>query len=135
MKSYTYAINAIVIVALIATSSCTNSTADANQTHPTPAPSESNPQESSEVPNRAEKLELCKEASQFAGKVMEARQAGIAMSRLMAMDMSDEMASTAHQMIIQAYERPRMRVEENKKVEIENFENEWHLLCVKEIKP
>lgn len=76
-------------------------------------------------------MATCKSYADLAATVMEARQKGIAMSKLMATNESGD--RIIEQFIIQAYDQPRMNVEENQQRMIRDFENDIYLACVKEI--
>ncbi len=80
-----------------------------------------------------EHLELCKKIGGYARSVMDNRQNGVPMSE--AMDViataTESVATAARQIIIEAYDYPRMSVEENKLSATTDFENKVYLECVK----
>ena len=87
------------------------------------------------VPAMAEEktdFDLCYELSELAGVVMEKRQEGISMGRVMgAMLESGDNNPIWSDMVIRAYEEPRMQVPENQRRMIQDFKNQYYLECVK----
>ncbi|MFV1846417.1 hypothetical protein ACNJRW_09525 [Stenotrophomonas maltophilia] len=77
--------------------------------------------------------ELCKVVSEYARTVMDGRQAGVPMSGVMdlAKDVDPAIAPVMHQMIMDAYDRPRMSVEKNQQTATRDFENDAYLACMK----
>jgi hypothetical protein len=79
---------------------------------------------------RKTQLELCKGFSELAGAIMKGRQEGVSMAK--AMEISE--SETTQQIIVLAYERPRMQTEENKARYVDDFGNDVYLQCVKEFR-
>ena len=74
----------------------------------------------------------CAKLGELAGSVMSARQAGVPMSKIMAIARQDESISkllTA--IVIAAYEAPQFSVEENRQRRVASFKNEIMLECYK----
>jgi hypothetical protein len=70
------------------------------------------------------KHEYCKELSRLAAKIMEARQAGVSVSKVMEITVPEN-----HQMVVVAYESPRFNTASLQRRAIEDFENEAYLVC------
>jgi len=71
--------------------------------------------------------DLCRGFGNLAAKIMEARQSGVPMAD--AMDISE--TKSTKQMVIQAYEYPRLSSKEYVQRSIENFRDEFYLDCIK----
>lgn len=82
----------------------------------------------------AEKTEACKVAAEYARSIMDGRQHGVAMSRVMdlAKEADPAIAPLLTRMVVDAYDRPRMAVERNRETAVRDFENEAFLTCVKQ---
>ncbi|OBU53826.1 hypothetical protein A9K69_08550 [Stenotrophomonas maltophilia] len=80
-----------------------------------------------------EHLELCKSIGGYAKSVMDNRQNGVPMSEMMELAATGEggVASAAQEIIVDAYDYPRMSVEENKATATRDFENKVYLECIK----
>lgn len=76
----------------------------------------------------ADKMQMCKTYSDLAETVMKARQAGVSMSRAMEV-VSDDPA--VRELVIMAYDEPRMSVEKNQQRSIEDFRDSAYLACIK----
>lgn len=70
----------------------------------------------------------CKEISEFAGSIMQARQQGTPMSDLY--DIANG-SKVIESLIILAYEVPKFNTAEYKQREVSKFKNELFLACVK----
>ncbi|HGM7097126.1 TPA: hypothetical protein ACKQAS_001778 [Stenotrophomonas maltophilia] len=72
-------------------------------------------------------MALCKASSGLAASIMDARQSGVEMSKMM------ETATTdlAKRLVISAFEQPRMSVEENRANMSRDFSNDVYLECIK----
>ncbi len=81
-----------------------------------------------------EKTEVCKVAADYARSIMDGRQHGVAMSRVMdlAKEADPAIAPLLTKMVVDAYDRPRMAVERNRETAVRDFENEAFLTCVKQ---
>lgn len=77
--------------------------------------------------------DFCKVVSEYARTVMDGRQAGVPMSGVMDLvkDADPAIAPVMHQMIMDAYDRPRMSVEKNQQTATRDFENDAYLACLK----
>ena len=76
--------------------------------------------------------DLCMEISKIAETVMEKRQENTPIRTLMerlAPLNKPALKGLVQRMILEAYKRPLMRVEENKKRYVTEFGNEWYLKC------
>lgn len=85
------------------------------------------------VPNlKAPKVEdLCRGYGNLAAKIMEIRQGGVPMAD--AMDIASKSKSPIEkQLVIKAYEYPRLSSQEYVQRSIEDFRNEFYLACIKE---
>ncbi len=65
---------------------------------------------------------------------MDGRQNGVAMSKIMDLAKASDPAISPilTQMVIDAYDMPRMSVERNRETAVRDFENETFLSCVKQ---
>ena len=72
--------------------------------------------------------ELCSKLSDTAGTIMEKRQGGVAMVRIM--DLMGESA-TLRSMVIEAYEVRRHPAPMWQEREIDDFRDKWYLTCYK----
>lgn len=79
----------------------------------------------------AKKIDFCARLSKTAGKVMRMRQEGRPMSDLM--KIADKNGPLYVHIVKIAYETPRCYADENKQTEIEDFENEIFLECIKSL--
>lgn len=69
----------------------------------------------------------CKGVETLATVIMEKRQEGVAMSRLMAVDNAESFKN----LIIEAYSTPRFSVPSNQREAVKDFANMAYLECVK----
>jgi hypothetical protein len=78
-------------------------------------------------------INICKNMGEYARTVMEGRQNGVPMSKLidLAASSDDSTGPTMRQIIIEAYDHPRMSVEANKATAAVDFENKVYLECIK----
>lgn len=86
----------------------------------------------SSIPAIAEQSvdEFCEEQSAAAESIMKARQSGASLSRMLAVG---PQPSPYRQLIISAYELPRMQHPDNQKRMVVDFKNDHHLLCISTI--
>ncbi len=84
------------------------------------------------APSQAEESwqETCAAIGNFAETVMENRQAGVSMAKMM--ELTD--TELLQEIIINAYSSPRYSVERNKKREVADFRDRWYLECVKNVR-
>lgn len=75
--------------------------------------------------------EFCAAQADMAEIVMKARQAGVPMSSLL--EIGAPAPNPYRQLIISAYELPRMSYAPNQEKMIQDFRNDYHLLCFKAI--
>ena len=75
--------------------------------------------------------EFCAEQADMAEIVMKARQAGVPMSKLLAI--GAPAPNPYRYLIISAYELPRMSYEPNQQKMVEDFRNDYHILCFKAV--
>lgn len=75
--------------------------------------------------------ETCLSYSELAASIMGARQRGVPMSRMMKIADGDKMTEA---MLIDAYDRPRMNLEENQLEMTRDFENQIYLACTKNLR-
>lgn len=68
----------------------------------------------------------CKIVGDLANSVMDARQAGVAMSDIMALPSNTNLT---RKMVIEAYKRPRFSTEEFQKSATADFRAEWEAAC------
>lgn len=87
-------------------------------------------QDSKEIEN----TEFCKVVADYARSTMDGRQNGVAMSKIMDLAKASDPAISPilTQMVIDAYDMPRMSVERNRETAVRDFENETFLSCVKQ---
>ena len=71
--------------------------------------------------------ETCNAFAEMAGMTMQARQSGVALSDALGVTNGNELL---RQIVIDAYQRPRMSVSANRAREVEDFRTEWHLACL-----
>jgi len=81
-------------------------------------------------------LSVCGEIAGTAEVVMQSRQDGISMSKIMQVldsnaEMDESTKKLMRDMLIAAYELPRFSTEKVKKETIENFRDQYYLGCVK----
>ncbi len=86
------------------------------------------------APSQAEKSwqEKCATVGIFAEIVMENRQAGVSMAKMM--ELTDADAVLSHEIIINAYSSPRYSTERVQKREVENYRDRWYLDCVRALR-
>ena len=75
--------------------------------------------------------ELCSNLSETAGTIMQKRQEGVAMVRIMDL-MGD--SATLQSMVVEAYEVRRHPAPMWQKREINDFRDKWYMACYKEFK-
>jgi len=75
--------------------------------------------------------DFCDSVGTFARTIMEARQTGVAMSKLVELTKQHGMDEGGMPIIIAAYEAPRYSTEEYRQREIQDFENQAYLACGK----
>lgn len=75
--------------------------------------------------------EFCAGEADVAEAIMKARQSGVAMSEMLKFGAPGP--NPYRQLIISAYELPRMSYAPNQEKMIQDFRNEYHLLCFKAI--
>lgn len=74
--------------------------------------------------------DYCSELGKLAKTVMEVRQGGMSMATVMQVFAKDD-NEIYKQMVISAYESPRFTVDSYIQRNVEEFSNEWYLMCVK----
>lgn len=80
----------------------------------------------------AESVDVCPSVGKAAEAVMEARQQGVDMSKMMAVARADKsIEKMLVAMVIAAYDQPRMSVAKNQKRSVEEFKNTALLACYK----
>lgn len=80
----------------------------------------------------AEDVDVCPSVGDAAEAVMEARQSGVDMSKMMAVARADKsIEAMLVAMVIAAYDQPRMSVPKNQTRSIEDFKNTALLACYK----
>ncbi len=83
------------------------------------------------APSQAETWqETCASIGNFAETVMENRQAGVSMAKMM--ELTD--TELLQEIIINAYSSPRYSVERNQKREVADFRDRWYLECVRNMR-
>lgn len=75
--------------------------------------------------------ERCEYISEVATVLMENRQLGASMAKMMEIMVKDESDVLYKEMVIKAYEVPQYQVAKNQQREINDFANNWYLACVK----
>lgn len=76
--------------------------------------------------------ETCKVVSELAAMIMDARQSGVPMARMMETSVGGadvEFERFNRSLVVEAFRRPRMSVEENRRDEVRDFENQAYLRC------
>ena len=78
-------------------------------------------------------VSLCETFSDYAKNVMTARQEGASIARLIKIVNSPdpEDGGVMQQIVIDAYDHPKLSLEENKREAIKDFENEIYIQCIK----
>lgn len=71
----------------------------------------------------------------MAKTIMENRHKGVAMSKMMAIEMDPAIAEVTKALIMAAYEGPRYSTPEMQEKAAQDFENEAFLTCIKEFNP
>jgi hypothetical protein len=79
--------------------------------------------------SREKALKTCTQIERIAELIMEHRQAGQSMSKLL--KLSPPGIKTMDAIVIDAFEKPRFSVQSNKAETIENFKSKWFLSCYK----
>lgn len=81
-------------------------------------------------PTESEIQENCTLWAQYAATVMQARQSGAAMSKIMSIATDNgSIDPMKKQIVIDAYESPQMSVESNQERMTREFENKYYLAC------
>lgn len=76
--------------------------------------------------------ENCNSTAKMAGTIMQARQAGMDMGKVLETSSSSEaFASKVRDLVVAAYESPRYSTEKNKARAVEDFRNDAYLACMK----
>jgi len=75
-------------------------------------------------------MDDCKLLSELAGQIMDSRQKNIPMTNVVNIFPA---GSPWIEIVIKAYEKPRMSVEENQQNMIQDFQNQFYLDCVKAV--
>jgi 3-oxoacyl-ACP reductase-like protein len=86
------------------------------------------------VPSREEIRETCKSYSEMARAIMKNRQEGAPMQDIIAIVTDGKNPGAeqfGEQLVIAAYELPRMSAEKNKQREVDDFANAVYLDCIK----
>jgi len=89
-----------------------------------------------EEPSRKEMLNLCKEVSQLASTIMDARQSGVVMSQ--AMDVAEaaddeQLRDMSRKLVVAAYREGSYQSPDNVRRVVRDFENQAYLECVQSI--
>ena len=74
----------------------------------------------------AQAEEPCAILGKLARTVMESRQLGVALSKLMTIVKDDSLST---KIVLDAYEQPRYQSEEFQQHATENFGNKWEIMC------
>jgi hypothetical protein len=74
----------------------------------------------------AQAKEPCAVLGELARTVMDSRQLGVALSKLMDIVKDD---SLSKRIVLDAYEQPRYQAEEFKRAAVEDFGNKWEIMC------
>lgn len=82
---------------------------------------------------RAEKLEVCENISKLAETVMEKRQEGNSMAKMMQVGKGNPLVEISQTMVISAFEEPGYNSPEYQNRAIRQFRDKWYLGCVKEM--
>lgn len=119
--------------ALLLAAACQQAPAPAASPAPTAAPAAAPapaPAPATEDPAlvRQAQLDLCKGYADLARSIMDNRQQGVAMDR--AMDIAKDNAPV-QEIVIAAYDEPRMLTAESQQRYVQDFGNETYLACVK----
>ena len=87
---------------------------------------------------KAQWRDLCAEVSEIAETIMERRQEGVSMQKMMDIIAygtgSKGATNITETLIMKAYEIPRYRVKDNRERAVQEFKNRWYLACVKDIR-
>jgi len=81
-----------------------------------------------EESKKIDPIEVCSTFEELAGLIMEHRQLGTPMSKIMKILGSDKIG---RKIVVDAYEETRFSTESYQKKSIENFKNKWFLSCFK----
>lgn len=85
------------------------------------------------APALAEWRESCGQVGDLAEVVMENRQGGISMARMMRVAQG-EAQEIAEAIIIDAYDYPRFSTSKVKRQTVEDFRDKWYAQCVKDLR-
>lgn len=83
-----------------------------------------------------DKEAVCNSINEFAGTAMSARQNGVTLAQSMsALENQEdaEIKKVLRLITMSAYEAPAYQSDEHKNKEISEFQNQWYMVCLKEI--
>ncbi|WP_292758311.1 hypothetical protein [Methylophaga sp. UBA2689] len=86
--------------------------------------------------SQEEKDALCNNINVFAGSAMAARQNGVTLAQAISTIKNQEdedVKELLRTITMDAYESPAYQSDEHKNREIVEFQNEWYMICLKEI--
>jgi hypothetical protein len=69
---------------------------------------------------------VCVALGQYSRTVMDARQTGVALSKIMEIVKGDDIHT---RIVLDAYEQPRFQTEEFRRTAIQDFGNKWETMC------
>lgn len=105
--------------------------AESDPGSPAPVTKPLEPEPPAATLTHADAARRCKPFGELAATIMEGRQVGVPMSKMMELGDDDEtIQGIAGSMVIEAYKRPRMSVDENQRKMTRDFENEMFLSCI-----
>ncbi|WP_217476617.1 hypothetical protein [Stutzerimonas stutzeri] len=73
----------------------------------------------------------CAQISEVASEIMKTRQAGVSMAKMMEVPSEGDLGDMLRGLTIAAYEKPRYSTPEMRQREIEDFQNDVYLNCIK----
>lgn len=128
----------VIAIATLALGACTAQVAPepASAAPPqTEAPAEAAdrapPAEDAQESSKLSPQETCKSYANLSKTIMGARQAGASMAEMMQIADGDKLQE---EIIIEAFDKPRMNLEENRREMAVDFENEIYLQCIKQLR-
>jgi 3-oxoacyl-ACP reductase-like protein len=126
------------VLALGALGACVQQDRAEHATAPVPSPAASAPAAApapaEPEPSREEIRATCKSYGEMARAIMKNRQEGAPMDDIIGIvtdGKNPEADRIGEQMVILAYEQPRMGVDKNKQREVDDFSNKVYLDCIK----
>lgn len=129
----------LTIAALLALAGCTDPAPGGSSAEVTtmaqPVAQATATQETERAEKRRQAREICKSFEELASTSMEARQAGVAMSRVLEIYSAEDgtLDETVEAIVTGAYERPRMSSESYQSRYVVDYGNETFLTCMKNI--